>query len=85
MEDLMLTTFDNSFNPFNDFVSWWKEDHRLGHNTCELLSEKSSTSDVFSDEVNDKEILRAMNEIVKGQPDVYRIVNKKDFDDIRQI
>lgn len=78
-EDYMLTTYDNKFNPFDDFVRWWKEDLRLGHNCCGLLAREAQTSDVASDEVNEREIDRAMNEIVSLFPMIYKKVSKKDF------
>lgn len=30
-KDSFLTTYDNPFNPFTDFVRWLKEDLILGH------------------------------------------------------
>lgn len=78
-KDSMLTTFDNPFNPFNDFVRWWKEDLLLGHDCCGTLARESNVSDVASDDVNDKEIVEAMNRIVKRDPMIYKIVFKSDF------
>lgn len=78
-KDSMLTTFDNPFNPFNDFVRWWKEDLLLGHDCCGTLARESNVSDVASDDVNDKEIVEAMNRIVKIDPMIYKIVFKSDF------
>lgn len=78
-KDSMLTTFDNPFDPFTDFVSWWKEDLLLGHNCCGLLANESNVSDVASDEVNDKAIIEAMERIVKREPMIYKIVYQSDF------
>lgn len=78
-EDLMLTTFDNPFNPFTDFITWWKVDMLLGHNTCSLLAEMSNTSDAASDEVNDEYIQEAMHEIVEMSPYIFRIVRESDY------
>lgn len=80
MEDCMLTTYDNEFNPFTQFDAWFKEDIQLGHYTCQLLDRMSFTvDDVVSDEENDKEILRAMYEIVENWPSIYKIVTKDDY------
>ncbi len=78
-KDAMLTTFDNPFNPFSDFVRWWKEDLLLGHDCCGLLARESNVSDVSSDEVNDKTIIEAMERIVKKEPMIYKIVYQADF------
>lgn len=72
--DCMLTTFDNPFNPFDDFERWWKQDLLLGYDTCGLLARSSNTSDVVSDSVNDEAILRAMKEIVSDEPMIYKII-----------
>lgn len=77
--DYMLTTYDNPFNPFEDFERWFKEDILLGHNCCGLLGRKASTSKLFSDEVNEQIIDNAMNEIIKSDPLVYKKVTKEDY------
>jgi hypothetical protein len=33
----MLTTFDNPFDPFDDFTSWYMFDCEKGHNTSARL------------------------------------------------
>ena len=43
-KDSMLTTFDNRFNPFTDFIRWWKEDLRLGHDCCGTLAREANLS-----------------------------------------
>lgn len=76
--DSMLTTFDNPFDPFTQFNRWWKEDLLLGHDTCGTLAREANTSDVASDEVNDKYVVEAMNRIVKRDPMLYKIVYASD-------
>lgn len=79
MEDAMLTTYDNPYNPFTEFDSWLKRDLILGHDCCGLLAKYSNTSEVLSDELNEESIDQAMKEIVKEEPMVYRIVIEKDY------
>lgn len=81
-KDSMLTTFDNPFNPFNDFDRWWKEDLLLGHDCCGLLARESNVSDVANDNVNDKAIIDAMKKITKDNPTIYKIVYESDFDKV---
>lgn len=76
----MLTTYDNPFNPFKEFESWWKEDLRLGHDTCGLLGSLAMTSEVFGDDKNSQEIDRAMNEIVERWPTMFKKVLASDFE-----
>ena len=77
-EDCMLTTYDNQFDPFTEFAVWWKEDLRLGHDTCGLLARYANTSSTLSDSVNDEIIADAMDEIVHRYPMIYKKVYLKD-------
>lgn len=78
-KDFMLTTYDNPFNPFEDFEAWFKYDLILGHDCCGLLAREANVSVIASDEVNIKEGFDAMNRIVKRWPMIYRMVTKNDF------
>jgi hypothetical protein len=61
----MLTTVDNPFDPFNQFKQWLVFDMDKGYNSCSYLDRIAHTSDQMSDEENDFEIERAIDEIVK--------------------
>ena len=37
-KDCMLTTFDNPYNPFDDFTLWLMYDKEQGYDTCERLA-----------------------------------------------
>lgn len=78
-DDYMITTYDNNLNPFTDFIGWWKEDLRLGYNTCGVLARFAETSSNFSDDQNEKEIDRATNEVLRLFPLIFRKVTRKDF------
>lgn len=60
-----LTTFDNPYNPFTQFTQWFLFDVEKGYNSCSYLGRIAHTSDSLSDEENDEEIERAIDEIVK--------------------
>lgn len=75
-KELMLTTFDNPFDPFTDFDRWWKEDLLLSHDCCGLLAREANISDVTSESVNQKDIFKAMQRIVNNEPMIYKIVCK---------
>ena len=65
MAKVALTTFDNDFDPFKQFDSWFLFDVEKGHNTCALLGRIARTSDQLSEEENDAEVERAIDEIIK--------------------
>ena len=63
--DCMLTTFDNPFDPFDQFTSWLLFDKEKGHNTCEYLARIVNLSDDMSQEEIDIETERAIYSIIK--------------------
>ena len=61
----MLTTFDNPYDPFDQFIPWFLFDTEKGYNTCSYLGRIARISDQLSDSENDMEIERAIDEIIK--------------------
>lgn len=75
----MLTTFDNPFDPFEQFTSWFLFDVEKGYNTCSYLARIVKLSDDMSEVETDKEIERAIDEIIKYDfMNIYKKVTKKD-------
>lgn len=68
MKAYALTTFDNPYNPIDDFASWFSFEVEKGYNTSGLLARVARTSDLLSDEENQKEVNRAIDEIIKNDP-----------------
>ena len=60
-----LTTIDNPFNPFSDFTQWFLYDEKKGYHSTAYLGRIARTSDQLSEEENDKETERAIDEIIK--------------------
>lgn len=69
-----LTTFDNPFDPFEQFSDWFRFDVDQGYYSCAYLARIAKTSDQFSDEENNQEIERAIDEIIKND---FRNIYKK--------
>lgn len=64
-KQVMLTTIDNPFDPFEQFDSWFLFDVEKGYNSCDYLGRIAKTSEQLSDEENNEEIERAIDEIIK--------------------
>ena len=74
----MLTTFDNPFDPFEDFASWFVYDSQKGYNTCGLLAITAGISDVYSEDENNSLIEEAIDLIVETNPlKIYKKVTKE--------
>ena len=78
----MLSTIDNPFDPFDDFDSWFHFDCDKNYNSCSYLDRIARTSDQLSDEENDAEIERAIDEIIKYDfMNIYVKVKRESVDD----
>ena len=65
MKQVMLTTIDNPFDPFDQFDSWINFDMEKGYNSCAYLARIAFTSDSLSDAENEQEVERAIDEIIR--------------------
>lgn len=81
-----LTTFDNPYDPFDDFDKWMLFDEEKGYGTMSYLGRIARTSDELTDEENNKEVERAIDEIIsmhkiiendQGIVNVYKKVSKE--------
>ena len=60
----MLTTKDNPYDPWTKWDEWFAFDQEKGYNTCNYLARIAITSLDMTDEENDLEITRAIDEII---------------------
>ena len=64
MENVMLTTIDNPFDPFTQFKEWHQFDEGHGYYTCGYIARIAMTSVELSDEHQAELISDAIDEIV---------------------
>ena len=62
--EIMLTTFDNPFDPFDDFAQWFMFDVEKGYNTCGKIARIAKSSEEFSTIEEKRETERAIDEII---------------------
>ena len=73
-----LTTIDNPYDPFENFDSWLLFDSEKGYNSCAYLDRVSHTSEALTDRENEKEIERAIDDIIKYDfLNIYKKVREK--------
>ena len=76
-KEIMLTTFDNPFDPFEQFDSWFLFDVEKGYNTCSHLARIANVTKEMSQIEVKKEIERAIDEIIEYDfLNVYKKVTK---------
>ena len=75
--DYRLTTFDNPYDPFDDFTSWLLFDNEHGYNTCGYLDRIANVTDDMSQKEANQEIERAIDEIILYNPlNIYKKVER---------
>ena len=62
--EVMLTTFDNPYDPFDDFIQWFMFDIEQGYYTCSKLSRIARSAEDFSTVEDKIETERAIDEII---------------------
>lgn len=73
----MLTTFDNPFDPFEQFTSWFMFDVEKGYNSCSYLARIAKLTDDMTDQEVSDEIERAIDEIIQYDfTNIYKKVKK---------
>lgn len=70
----MITTYDNPYDPFDQFKQWFLYDVGKGYNSSAYLARIARTSDALSDQENNEIIENAIDEIVKY--DLFNIYKK---------
>lgn len=71
-KEVLLTTTDNPFDPFEQFEDWINYDIVNGYYTCQKIDRLSIVSDSLSEGENLESIDDAMNELIK-----FGAINKK--------
>ena len=75
MAKCALTTFDNPYDPFEEFDSWYQFDCDMNYYSSQYLDRIARTSSQLTDEENEAEIERAIDEIIKLDPfNIYKKV-----------
>ncbi len=81
VKECMLTTFDNPYDPFEQFTSWNLFDIEKGYNTCSYLGRIVRLSDELSEQEESEEIERAIDEIIKyDYASIYKKVTRETED-----
>ena len=65
MDEYMLTTIDNPYNPFTHWDEWYTYDEASGYHTSGLLARVAITSDELSETDQNLSISYAIDEIIK--------------------
>lgn len=65
LNNCALTTFDNPYDPFEQFTDWFLFDVEKGYDTCSRVARIAQFSDDMTQKEIDEENERAIDEIIK--------------------
>ena len=66
MNDVMITTFDNPFDPFEQFDSWFAFDVEKGYYSCSKIARIAQLTDDMSEVEMQIEKERAIDVLIKN-------------------
>ena len=77
--EVMLTTIDNPYNPFEQFDLWLLFDKEKGYNTCEYLARIVNLTNDMSEKEIEVATDRAIDDIIINDPfGIYKKVTSED-------
>ena len=77
--EVMLTTIDNPYNPFEQFDLWLLFDKEKGYNTCEYLARIVNLTNDMSEKEIEVATDRAIDDIIVNDPfGIYKKVTSED-------
>ena len=75
--NVYLTTFDNPFDPFDDFLNWFLFDVENGYNSCGIVARITNIKSDFTQKEIDEEIERAIDRFIEHDDlEIYRKLKK---------
>lgn len=77
-KEVTVTTTDNPFNPFEDFVSWFMFDIEKGYYTSSKLARLTNLRNDMTELEELEEIERAVDRLIQIDPlDIYIKIERK--------
>ena len=72
-----ITTFDNPYDPFDQFTLWFLFDVEKGYNTCSYLGRIANLYENMTQKEEDEEVERAIDQIIENDfLNIYKKVSK---------
>ena len=76
-KEIMITTIDNPFDPFDNFTSWFLYDIENNYYTNSKLARISKITDDMSEKEKKIEVERAIDRLIEIDPfDIYRKIER---------
>ena len=74
-----ITTIDNPFDPFDDYLSWFLFDIEKGYYTSSKIGRLTKLTDDMTEKEENEEVERAIDELISVDPlDLYIKIVRED-------
>lgn len=85
-KECRLTTFDNPFDPFDEFIPWFLFDIGKKYNTCSILARTAKVTEEMTQKEIDDEIERSCDEIILYNPlNCYKKVTRETKENTQEL
>ena len=79
-KEYMLSTYDNPYNPFEQFTLWLMFDKEKGYDSCERMMRLANITEGMTQKEIDEETDRAMNLLIELDfTNTFTRVTQEDF------
>ena len=68
MREIAISTFDNPYDPFEDFATWYMYDCLKGYGSCQILDRLTNTFEGMTDKEYNDEMERAIDSLIIADP-----------------
>lgn len=68
MREVAISTFDNPYDPFDNFEEWYLYDCRKGYGSCQILASLVEDFEAMTDKERNEEAERAIDSLIKADP-----------------
>lgn len=68
MREVAISTFDNPYNPFDNFDEWFRYDTDKGYGSCQVLAALTEVFEGMTDKEFNEEMERAIDELLVADP-----------------
>lgn len=80
LDAVALTTYDNPYSPFDEFLLWLSYDNEKGYHTCEYLAHIANSKDGMTDDEETELIEEAIDKIIASDfLHIYKKVYKSGY------
>ena len=68
MREVAISTYDNPYDPFENFLEWYRYDCDKGYGSCQILDRLTEVYEGMTEKEYQEEMERGIDKLVKADP-----------------